>query len=105
MEVYEGYIAEDFLKAEVEFVVSLPEYCEDQKFTLSEEVEGEEEQILTFSLLLNERSAIVTTIDGIAIYTGEILATEVETVVICQLIIDKEQVESFPSRKFKLQVL
>ncbi|MCB9255539.1 MAG: hypothetical protein H6579_00245 [Chitinophagales bacterium] len=105
MEVYEGYITEDYIRAEVHFKVVLPEYCENQQFELYEDVNGKDVLIEVFSFLLNNRTAIVSTENGVAIYTGEVSIGNVETIVICQLIIDKEQVASFPSRKFKLLVL
>jgi hypothetical protein len=55
--------------------------------------------------LLNDRSAIITGENGVASYTGQINPTEVETVVIAQVKIDKDEVEQFKNRKFMLEVV
>jgi len=105
MEIYNGIIKEDFLKAEIEFAIELPEFCEDQDFELYEERNGEDHQILEFALLLNSRSAIVESISGVVTYTGPIDPTEIETTVIGQYGIEKSEVANFHLRKFKLKVL
>lgn len=105
MAIYKGQISDDFIKAEISFEVSLPKFCEDQEFKLIEKLDRGDIYWDDFYLLLNDRSAIITGENGVASYTGQINPTEVETVVIAQVKIDKDEVEQFKNRKFMLEVV
>lgn len=105
MTIYNGTIGTNYLRAEVSFSVSLPEFCEDQQFKLFEETSEGNEYFNDFELLLNSRKNIITAEGGIASYTGSIEPTEIDTIVIAQVKIEPNQVNDFPNRTFKLVVL
>ena len=105
MEIYTGIIKKDFLKAEVEFNVELPEFCEDQKFQLVAVVNEEEHEIDDFALLFNNQEIIAHSVNGVVMYTGPIDPSNIETTTVAQLKIEKNEVEGFQDRKFKLKVL
>ena len=105
MTVYNGIIGENFLRAEIEFIVVLPEFCENQEFKLYEETSSGDLYWDNFDLILNDREAITKASDGVAIYTGKITPINIETIVIAQVIIERSEVENFRKRKFMLEVV
>lgn len=105
MKIYNGHIEANFLKAEIQFQVVLPDFCENQEFKLMEQTQDGQIYVDQFSLLLNSREAIVDTASGVASYTGSITPINVETVVIAQVLIERSQVTGFPKRKFMLEVV
>lgn len=105
MEIYNGIIENHFLKAEIEFIISLPAFCEDQKFELCEIIDRAEVPVEDFALLINNRSVIVQSSNSIVVYTGPIEPIYIETTVIAQVEIEKVKVSNFRLRKFKLKVL
>jgi hypothetical protein len=104
MATYNGNIGLHFLKAEINFEVSLPSYCENQAFELYEVIDEEDVLVMEFSLILNNRENIVSTEEGTVYYTGEIFLTEAETQLIAQVKIEKSEVPTFSERKFTLKV-
>lgn len=104
MKIYNGEIAETFVSAEVSFSMALPEFCENVKFKLAELIDEQEVLIEDYSLILNNRSDIISTDDGTIFFSGTIIDPEVNTTVISQLKIETNDVELFSERAFILKV-